>query len=382
MNIDKVEMLLRDVYHISTHYEKMGKLSGENFNIFQILSLESSEVRMHSALLAELLNSKGSHGQDDLFLDLFVKQFGIVDFDTKSAIAEVEKYIGFINHDYSQGGKIDILLTDMDGKHIIIENKIYAGDQKNQLLRYYNYDVRAHLYYLNLDGAAPTDFSTDGALDSDKYTIISYSYNIIEWLEKCKKEAVSLPIIRETIGQYIWLLKHLTNQTQISKMKDEIQNLLAKNPDYIDSIELCTQVVQSMVFETKTKFNDLFDEIFPEIKIQLSNGLKILIHWGEDGDGIFFGYQLTKQDENYGNSDIAREYGSILKEIYSNMYSTEWNFGWFTPKPFQRRQKFEHLDKKEIFKMSNDSLYLRNFIESLINQEKIITEQFLKRIDG
>ena len=41
---------------------------GEEFNIFSILNVQSQEVRLHSKIIAELLNIKGSHGMKDIFL--------------------------------------------------------------------------------------------------------------------------------------------------------------------------------------------------------------------------------------------------------------------------------------------------------------------------
>ena len=35
MDIHRIEMLFKEVSHISREYEKMAKLSGENFNIFK-----------------------------------------------------------------------------------------------------------------------------------------------------------------------------------------------------------------------------------------------------------------------------------------------------------------------------------------------------------
>ena len=40
---------------------------GENFNVFNVLGLWSEEVRLHSAMLAELLNPDGSHGCSEAF---------------------------------------------------------------------------------------------------------------------------------------------------------------------------------------------------------------------------------------------------------------------------------------------------------------------------
>ena len=142
------------------------------------MNLESSEVQTHSAFLAEFLNPHGSHGQGDIYLRLFVEQFQLSSFDTKSAIVEVEKYTGAINADSTKGGRIDILLTDGKGNHIIIENKIYAKDQENQLIRYHNFDKQAPLFYLNLYGTEPTDWSTKGELDKTQYKIISYHFDI------------------------------------------------------------------------------------------------------------------------------------------------------------------------------------------------------------
>lgn len=58
-----IETLFKEISAICKRYEEIAKLTGENFNIFQILGLQTSEVRLHSAFLAELLNSKGLHGQ-------------------------------------------------------------------------------------------------------------------------------------------------------------------------------------------------------------------------------------------------------------------------------------------------------------------------------
>jgi len=40
----------------------------------------------------------------------------------------------------TKGGRIDIYI-ESNNKYIFIENKIYAEDQENQLLRYRNYNL-------------------------------------------------------------------------------------------------------------------------------------------------------------------------------------------------------------------------------------------------
>lgn len=115
---------------------------GENYNIFNDLGFMSYEVHLHSMFLVNLLNPKGSHGQRGKLLEAFLKMLqksfpaistNCLEFDTANASVEVEKYIG--RQTDSEGGRIDIYISD--GKHsIIIENKIYAGDQYHQMLRY------------------------------------------------------------------------------------------------------------------------------------------------------------------------------------------------------------------------------------------------------
>ena len=380
MSLEKLKFLLMQVSKTSEHYEKIAKLSGEGFNVFRTLNLESSEVQMHSAFLAEFLNPKGTHGQEDLYLRLFVEQFHISNFDTKLAFADVEKYTGAINADSTKGGRIDVLLTDGNGQHIIIENKIYAKDQRNQLVRYHDFDKQAPLFYLNLFGTEPTDWSTDGKLDETQYKIISYHTDIKKWLEKCKKESVSLPIIRETIAQYINLIKYLTNQTAGDNMKEEIKKLIIDNSDYADSIDLCSQALNSIIVETKEQFKRIFDECYPPVKISLNINISIIITWGEDGDGVYFGYQAIENNTNISGSDKVKNIVEILKELDDSFHSSNNYIGWFNPKPFSRRQRFEHLNKKEIIKMYMDTAYLKNFIGDLIKQEEEIRQSFLAKV--
>jgi len=56
------EILVRE----KTQQEEKRK-RGEKFNIFEILGLKTSEVRLHSAIIAELLNPNGNHGLGDKF---------------------------------------------------------------------------------------------------------------------------------------------------------------------------------------------------------------------------------------------------------------------------------------------------------------------------
>ena len=94
--------------------------------------MTSNEVKLHSALIVEMLDPKGSHGMKDLFLKSFIEALGLLDFNlnTKSASVEKEKNIG--RKTQTTGGILDIMITDAH-KVIIIENKIYeaVGEEFN-----------------------------------------------------------------------------------------------------------------------------------------------------------------------------------------------------------------------------------------------------------
>jgi len=231
--------------HVRSIKDKYIKPPGENFNIFKVLGLTSNEVRTHSAFIAELLNPDGSHGLSDIFIKIFIdilnkklKPGDVLNFDSGHIKeVKVEFWIGYKTE--TTGGYIDILLTDKSNRQIIIENKIYAGDQENQLLRYHNYNKSAQLIYLTLDGREPSVFSTNNNPEiKDKLICLSYKNDILTWLEYSRKATVGYSLLRETITQYINLVKHLTNQTMEEKEKNEIIELISKNKDYMEVIAM------------------------------------------------------------------------------------------------------------------------------------------------
>lgn len=153
--MNSIVHLLDSICQTAATYKKIEATKGEKYNIFRVIDITSNETSVHSAFLADLLNPNGLHQMGDVFLKLFVNRFfNDADFKTENAKVEREKYIGSVTR--NTGGRLDIIITDSTGKAIIIENKIYASDQENQLIRYYNYAQNLHsrykLFYLSLDG--------------------------------------------------------------------------------------------------------------------------------------------------------------------------------------------------------------------------------------
>ena len=212
-----------ELLHFTTthnrHREALTQATGAHFNIFKILRISRREVKTHSPVLAELLNPKGNHGQGAAFLELFLKKFDSGGFDARTTTVKRECDIG--PKTQTTGGRIDILIEDDNGKRILIENKIDAADQENQMVRYRNFDLKAPLFYLTLDGRSPCNLSGE-ELDFVKCQPISYEREILSWLKDCRKEAACLPTVRETITQYIHLVEELTNQSTTIFMNKEL----------------------------------------------------------------------------------------------------------------------------------------------------------------
>ena len=201
---------------------------GESFNVFNTIGLRSEEVRLHSAFIGELLNPGGSHGASSLFLKAFLDVMGIeegyLDYGDCSANI-LERVIGTVTE--TEGGRIDIIIED--GEHaVIIENKIYASDQRNQLLRYHNYGRKMfpegyELLYLTLDGHDPSDDSLGNK--EFEYKSISYETEIVEWLEKCLELAPNELPVSAVIRQYIDLVKQLTDTDMDTKYIEELKSI-------------------------------------------------------------------------------------------------------------------------------------------------------------
>ena len=238
--LHKVNQLVQEEKILKAEKERRG----ENYNIFEVMHAQGDEVFTHSAIIASLLNPKWNHGCKSTFLRIFVdhlkESLSNVDFsfdtDLEKCHVYVEYNIGNISSESESGGRIDIIIqSEKRDNAIIIENKIYAGDQKKQLYRYKNY-AQTHyksyiLLYLTLDGHVPSNDSTSGDMfsmeEGKDFYCIDYKSFIRDWLISCKEKAASSPVVRETITQYYNLILKLTNQDMESSTKEELVELLA-----------------------------------------------------------------------------------------------------------------------------------------------------------
>jgi hypothetical protein len=106
------------------------------FNPFKRIAIQETT---HSQLIGDLLSSHGTHGQDDLFLQEFLKRIGVA--NPHVGVWKVR----------TEAQNIDICLTRVSpASVVIIENKSnWAVDQYSQLYRYWHEAI--HRSFPDLD---------------------------------------------------------------------------------------------------------------------------------------------------------------------------------------------------------------------------------------
>ena len=267
-----VQYLLNSVFSLSQHEKEIQQITGERFNLFDIVRIGHYEVGTHSPMLAELLNPNGRHGQGSRFLELFIEAISakkvetssamsrmcipLTDFpDPKRATVQMERSLGEL-------GRVDILISDnSDKKKLIIENKIYAKDQKDQISRYLDEPSNPVVVYLTLDGRLPSNFSIgkEGGLSeeqSKRLVCLSYESDVINWLEACRREVPTVAQVRESLTQYIQLIKSLTGQNQSNRMNQQIANIINANNETLEAYFMLLESKQAVYDVLIRKLND------------------------------------------------------------------------------------------------------------------------------
>jgi len=221
------------------------KAKREDFNLFTVLLKINDETRLHSRFIAHLLDPAANHYCENLFLNLFLDTVsagpGIGKLDPIKSAQRVEART---EKPTDKGRSIDIYL-EFSGFKIAIENKIWAGEQENQIADYAVFidsnTENNFLFYLTLNG--------DESKTANKETVyfrISYREHILKWIELCINETTKYPNINHALIQYNTIIKKLTNQTMEDENINEIKEMIIKHPVIIDHINTIDNVVMQI----------------------------------------------------------------------------------------------------------------------------------------
>jgi hypothetical protein len=210
--------LKRDFGKVLENCRERDQRHAPDFNIFEIARIESNEA-VHSRMLSDLLNPDGRHGQGPLFLTRFIRHCenkftgfpALLDRNIEGT-----DFVQVIPEFGSADGRPDIVIYSRSPAFaLIIENKIYAGDQDKQLLRYRKLldesfrfaDGRKVLIYLSLLGKG---CSENSGISEGDYFRLSYKTDVKEWLQSCYDRVPAR--VLELLRQYLDALDNLPDE--------------------------------------------------------------------------------------------------------------------------------------------------------------------------
>jgi hypothetical protein len=220
-----------------------------DYNMVNVVRKATHEVGMHSNVIYSLIDPNGLHYQNDLFLNIFVKEvlkdikddFGTID------TVQVEE----ITSSLEQNKRIDFTIKS-DKYYIGIEMKVNHHDSTNQLSDYYedlnnkaknDKEQKVKIYYLTKNGK-----KADSKSHNDiPYIPISFKEHIMNWIKECQKEVKNITNLNEAFENYKQIVQKITKQykgnvmtiteylaqVETSKQKEYIDMLNSINTEYI-----------------------------------------------------------------------------------------------------------------------------------------------------
>ncbi|PZT48160.1 hypothetical protein B6S12_05415 [Helicobacter valdiviensis] len=301
--------------------------------------------QMHSNMLYSLLNPKGNHEQNNLFLKEFLKQCQIEGIDCKNIEIDKEYFAG----DF---GRFDLYLKSNEC-HIIIENKINAGEQEEQLERYANFlddknNVK-YLIYLTPYGTKPSSFKKWKIFENTinkgntkiNYRQISYEKDILKWCENIKDKVKNIKNLYYAIEFYIDVIKEITNQKENqmdileflenannSKNYDLILEILLQKDKIMEGFlrKICKELLIKKEFEDWEIADSNCNHLGFIFKPKITQKYYFAFCWQDvtNKDNGSFGVRIF--GENIAEHTKREKIANFLKVKGINLFDSNWSF--------------------------------------------------------
>ena len=261
------EKLLKEAYEKSKDYLYE---DSSRFNLLSIIEKDRDEAHIHSKVLYNLLSQNWGKIDKETFLTLFLKEIGIEDEIIYNEKWEVSREKVFDLDTIK--GRLDFEIKSKDYIYII-EMKIDAGDQPEQLMRYQKFAKEQHkkykIFYLTLDGhnASKKSIGEEENLEENQkveYINISFKEEILNWLGNCLKLVEGKENKSTCINQYIASINKILGEKN-TKIKD---NILKSSEDIKNAItiykklnENLQKVLESFFEELNKKLEDIGSKV-------------------------------------------------------------------------------------------------------------------------
>ena len=340
--------------------QKKQKQRGLNdYNMVNVVRKENAEVGMHSNVIYSLIDPNGLHYQDELFLQIFIKDvLEIHDFgDILSVNAEEST---------NENRRVDFTIKS-NNYYIGIEMKVDASDLENQISHYYD-DLKEKaskdsnqeviIYYLTKNGK---DASLNSHNNKLEYKRISFENHILTWIENCQKEVKNITNLNEAFENYKDIVKKITNKYKgrVMLLEDE----LLKNEKYYELAREISEAFQKAKYAKRIeKINSIiklleqknlsFINYLPkDVMIDILSELSIRVIVNEQGYLIqIFDKSGYGQDvDNLKKEVILKkliEIDSRFKSVYSKVYG-------------EMRIDYQNIEKEEVNDLILKLIYLK-----------------------
>ena len=180
--------------------QHLDRFLSTDFNVFKWIEPEKNllpdQIRRfedrRSAIIADLLNPDGSHGQQRKFLDAFLQVIKRPDLKAKKLL-QVDTQVQTDHNRESPRGQMDILV-EFEHFGLAIENKLKRDEEPRQLQRYHDHLKNKYgkdqfcLVFLTPEGDKPTSIEDplkEELMNERKLICISYNRDMLKWLEEC-----------------------------------------------------------------------------------------------------------------------------------------------------------------------------------------------------
>ena len=254
--------------------QKKQKQRGLNdYNMVNVVRKENAEVGMHSNVIYSLIDPNGLHYQDELFLQIFIKDvLEINDFGNILSVQAEEST--------NENRRVDFTIKS-NNYYIGIEMKVDASDLENQISHYYD-DLKEKaskdsnqeviIYYLTKNGK---DASLNSHNNKLEYKRISFENHILTWIENCQKEVKNITNLNEAFENYKDIVKKITNKYEGRVMS--LKNELLYNEEYFELAKQISEAFQEAKNEKLCKLKN--KQINLIIEIVEEKGLKFENHF-------------------------------------------------------------------------------------------------------
>lgn len=216
------------------------------------------EVRLHSRFIYSMINPNGSHFQNDLFLKLFIECIDpkiLKNFNLSNAQV------------FKERDNIDLLIED-GNTFIMIENKLLAGEQKNQIFRYIEtikkYGNLEHkpkiiIIYLSITGKNPSKYSLNEYNinqsneqiylqdQSYDYYPISYKKSISQWVHKCLDITKEIHNLHNAFYAYQDILNRVNKTMNSNNVTTFTEYVLSQSQDDLTAyLQLSAEITHNI----------------------------------------------------------------------------------------------------------------------------------------